>query len=362
MKIMKIIIAGGGTGGHIYPVISIAKTFIKNGEKVVLIGRKNSKEESIYKSNKFYIRVIESSMLELTPKKLIKFTYKVSKGVREAMHILKEENPDAVIGAGGYVSAPIVFAAMIKKVPFFLYEQNVVPGRTNRLFSKKSRKILLGFPDIYGLLDKKKAVFTGNPIRMEITNTARLEGLKFLNLDDKPTLLVFGGSGGARKINHIFSSIINKLLQKIDIQIIFITGKRDYPTIKREITTTSKNLRIIPYLERMEYAIAVSDLAVARAGAMTLTELTKKGVPAIIVPFPYARDDHQKKNALFLKNKGCIDLVEESSLSESLLLNKVVYYFSHPDIINTMKEKTKGIFPEDSAKIIYKIVKEQING
>lgn len=358
---MKIIIAGGGTGGHIYPVLAIAKTFAKNRDKVILIGRKNSKEEEIYKANKFYVRTIESSALEFTPKKVMKFVYKVAKGIDEGIHILNEEKPDAVIGAGGYVSAPLIFAAIMRNIPFFIYEQNIIPGRANRLFSKKSKKIFLGFPDRFHYFDSGKAVFTGNPIRKEIIETKRKEGLEFFNFSDKPVLLVFGGSGGAKNLNYIFSSIIDKLLLRINIQIIFITGKRDYPNIKK-IIKSHPDLRVIPYLERMEYALAASDFAITRAGAMTLTELAKKGVPAIAVPFPYARDDHQKKNALFLKSRGCIDLLEESKISGDILFNKIIYYFSHPDIINIMREKEKNVFPENSAEIMYKIVKEQING
>ncbi len=359
---MKIIIAGGGTGGHIYPTLAIAEAFTSNGDEVVLIGRENSNEEKIYEANKFYVRTIESSALEFTPGKLTKFIYKASKGIKEAMHILKEEKSDAVIGTGGYVSAPLVFAAMMKNIPFFIYEQNIIPGRANRLFSRRSKKIFLGFPDVFHYFDERKTVFAGNPVRKKIIETKREEGLEFFNFSDKPVLLVFGGSGGAKNLNYTFSSIIDKLLLEVDIQIIFITGNRDYPYIKNRIESTSGSLRVIPYLEKMEYAIAASHFALTRAGAMTLTELVKKGVPAIAVPFPYARDDHQKKNALFLKNRGCIDVLEESEISEDTLFNKIIYYFSHPDIINTMKEKEKNVFPQNSAEIIYKVVKEQTGG
>lgn len=359
---MKILIAGGGTGGHIYPVVSIAKTFIKNGDEVVLVGRENSKEENIYKSHKLYTRTMESAALEFSPKKFIKFVHKTSVGIKEAYRTLKEENIDTVIGAGGYVSAPIVFAAITKNIPIFLYEQNIVPGRANRLFAKKSKKIFIGFPDIYGFFDGEKTVFTGNPIRKEIADIKRKDALNFFKFDDNPTLLVLGGSGGAKKINDIFSNIIKKLLLKSsNIQIIFITGERDYQAIIKKNKALSPRVKIIPYLEEAEYAIGAADFAISRAGAMTLTELTRKGVPGIIIPYPHARDNHQEKNALFLKNKGCIDVIKESTLSENMLLNKIIYYLTHPDIIKTMKNNTEGIFPENSEEIMYDKVRGEIN-
>ncbi len=359
---MKILIAGGGTGGHIYPVVSIAKTFIKNGDEVVLVGRKNSKEENIYKAHKLCTRTIESAALEFSPKKFSKFVHKTSIGIKEAYRTLKEENIDAVIGAGGYVSAPIVFAAITKNIPVFLYEQNIVPGRANRLFAKKSKKIFMGFPDIYGFFDREKTVFTGNPMRKKIVDIKRKDALNFFKFDDKPTLLVLGGSGGAKKINDIFSNIIKKLLLKSsNIQIIFITGERDYQTITKKNKALSPRVKIIPYLEEAEYAIGAANFAVSRAGAMTLTELTRKGVPGIIIPYPHARDNHQEKNALFLKSKGCIDLIKESTLSENMLLNKIIYYLTHPDIIKTMKNNTEGIFPENSEELMYDKVRSEIN-
>lgn len=358
---MKILIAGGGTGGHIYPVVSIAKTFIKNGDEVVLVGRKNSKEENIYKTHKLYTRTMESAALEFSPKKFLKFVHKASIGIKEAYQTLREEKIDAVIGAGGYVSAPIVFAAITKNIPVFLYEQNIVPGRANRLFAKKSKQIFMGFPDIYGFFDTEKTVFSGNPVRKKITNIKRKDALNFFKFDDKPTLLVLGGSGGAKKINDVFSKIIKKLLLKSNIQIIFITGERDYQTIVKKNKALSQRVKIIPYLEEAEYAIGAANFSISRAGAMTLTELTKKGVPGIIIPYPHARDDHQEKNALFLKSKGCIELIKESTLSESILLNKIIYYLTHPDIIKTMKKNTEGIFPENSEEIMYDKIRSEIN-
>jgi UDP-N-acetylglucosamine--N-acetylmuramyl-(pentapeptide) pyrophosphoryl-undecaprenol N-acetylglucosamine transferase len=356
---MKIIIAAGGTGGHVYPAISVGKIFRSNGYEVVFVGRPGSFEELKFKEYGFKVININSSMFQF--KNFLKFALDNFRGFFEALSMISKERPEVVLGAGGYTSFPVIAASIVLGVPYFLYEQNIIPGRANQVLKWKSKKIFLGFPDVYGYF-RKKDIFSGNPIRFNIDSIDKDYALNFFELANKPTLLIFGGSSGARKINAIFLNIIEKLLSQVDIQIIFITGPKLFNEVLKIGEGFSKNLRILPYLENIELAYAISNFAVARGGAMTLTELVKSKVPGIIIPYPYARDNHQLKNALFLQNKGCIDVIDEKKLNEELLYQKLVYYFSHVDIIRKMKDNCSDIFPLRSEEIIYNTIKGILHG
>lgn len=356
---MKLLIAAGGTGGHVYPALSIAETFRNKGHYVLFAGRDNSFEKYVYENSGFQVLNIHSSLLEFAPLPLLRFSLNTARGIKDAFRILKKEKPDAVLGGGGYVSAPVLFAAFFLGIPYFIYEQNIIPGRTNRIFGRNARLIFTGFPDIYKFFDPDRTVFSGNPVRKKLLTTEKSEGLKYFGFSEKlPVLLVFGGSGGARAINEVFSNICEEFSLKTNVQIIFITGKRDFEEISKRVRMSDR-LKVLPYLEEMEFALSASDFAVSRAGAMTLTELALTETPGIVIPFPFARDNHQFKNALYLKNKGCVDIINQDELSEEVLLNKLVYYFSDISIIDKMK--CKNVFPRNSAEIIYKSVMEKIN-
>ncbi len=357
---MKLLIAAGGTGGHIYPALSIGKIFRSEGHKVMFAGRKGSLEEEVYKKSGFPVANIRSSLLDFSPGAIFKFFTRTAGGVKDAFKVLKSERPDAVLGGGGYVSAPILFAARLAGVPYFIYEQNIVPGRTNRIFGKYAKLIFTGFPDIYDFFDSRKTVFSGNPVRPEILKVKKSEGLAYFGFSkDFPVLLVFGGSGGASAINKTFSAICAEFVKLSKAQVIFITGKRDFPEIREKLNNI-KSVKVLPYLDKMEFAYAVSDIAVSRAGAMTLTELALTHTFGIVIPFPFARDNHQFKNALYLQERGCVDIIDQKRLSGNMLLNKLVYYLHNTAIID--KINCTGVFPADSAEIIYEHIMEKING
>ncbi len=357
---MKILIAAGGTGGHVYPAIAIAEAFKPEGINVIFVGRKDSFEESKYKEYGFPVAVVHASQFDFGLRKVVVFVFNLVRGIREALSILNIERPDAVIGGGGYVSAPVVFASMMKRIPYFLYEQNIIPGRTNRIFKNFSRKVFLGFPDEYNFFGNK-GFFTGNPLRKKITEKDKEKALAYFGFKNLPTLVVFGGSGGANRLNVVFSNVAQIILQKVGIQIVFITGEKWYDEIASKLNS-NPNMVILPFLEEMGLAYSVADFAITRAGAMTMTEIAYFKVPSLVIPFPFSRDDHQKKNALFILQYGCIDLLDEKILTEDVIVDKIVYYFNHLGIIEKMKENCKGIFPENSAELIVNFVKVDING
>lgn len=356
---MKVLIVAGGTGGHVYPAVAIGECFKKHIQEVIFVGRKSSFEEQKYDNYGFKQYSIIASQFNLDLKSTFLFIINFIRGVFESFKIIKNEKPNAIIGLGGYVSAPVVFAAIIMRIKLFLHEQNIVPGRTNRIFSKFAEKVFLGFPDENNFF-REKGIFTGNPLREIIKTKEESKALYFFNFDNhRPTLLVFGGSGGSNRLNIVFSKIAEEILNLVDINIIFITGEKFYDKIVQEFPQDHR-LKVFSYLEEMNLAYSISDLAVTRGGAMTLSELSFFGIPSVIIPFPFARDNHQLKNAQYLEKRGCLEIIEEKELTEEKLKNSVVYYFKHHDIIKKKSLSCINAFPWDSAELIYTEVSKSI--
>ena len=350
---MKVLIAGGGTGGHVYPLVPIAKEFVNNGHSVFFVGRKNSIEEKIVSSYGFPLRYVSAYQFNANFIDILKFIFYSIRGFFDGIYILRHERPDLILGGGGYVSLPVILSAILLRIPIFLYEQNIIPGRTNQIFSRFAKAIFLGFPDKNGYF-KEKAVFTGNPVRKEVLLKPKDEALKFFDLKDKFTLLIFGGSGGALKLNETVSSIIPSLLKE-DIQVVFITGSRFYGEFKDKIV--DEKLRVYPYLNEMWHAYAIASLAITRGGASTLAELVLNNVYSIVVPFPYARDNHQLENARYFESLGCVEVIEEKTLNPDELFNKILYFKNNPRIINTGCS-----YPNDAEVKIVKEILRYMNG
>jgi len=348
---MKVIIAGGGTGGHVYPLVPIAEEFKKNGDEVVFVGRKDKIEHKIFTSYGFPVEFVSAAQFDFNLKSIFKFVLNLVKGFFDALKIISKHKPDVILGAGGYVSLPVLVAGIVKKVPIFIYEQNIIPGRTNQFLGKFARLVFLGFP-VEEKFFKSKGIFVGNPVRKEVIGVDKEKALKFFNFEDKFTLLIFGGSGGAYKLNKIAYSILPEILTQ-DIQVIFITGERFFEEFKDKIS--HKNLRMLPYLNEMGFAYAVSSLAISRGGAMTLTELVLNGVYSIVVPFPYARDNHQYYNAKYFESFGCVEVIEEKNLTEKILLDRII---DIKDKINIMRRDCRNIYPKNSEVEIVRKIKE----
>lgn len=348
---MKILIAGGGTGGHIYPLIPIGEELRSRGHEVVLIGRRGSIEEKVVKDYKFKIEYVSASLFDFNIVKLFKFIVFSIRGFFDALRIINKIKPDKILGGGGYVSLPILLAGILYRVPIYLYEQNIIPGKTNLIFSRFARTVFLGFEDVNNKFGKK-GVFVGNPVRKEVINQDRKEALSFFNFADKFTLLAFGGSGGAYNLNKIIREAIPELLKE-DIQIIFITGNKFFQEFNN--LDNHQNLRVYPYLDKMGYAYAVSSIAVTRGGAMTLSELVLNDVYSIVVPFPYARDNHQFYNAKYFEKYGCVTVIEEKNLSKEILVKKIVDFKNYFHIINLECSKH---YPKDAEKRIADLLEE----
>ncbi len=344
---MRLILSGGGTGGHIYPALAIAEGIKKvlPTVEILYIGTQKGMESTIvpkagYEFKEIDITGIDRSSMLKASKTLIKFP----RSFIEARSIIKEFKPDIVLGTGGYVSFPVLMAATFFTCKTIIHEQNAVLGLANRNLAKRVDYTLLTFAEAGRNINAKKSIVTGLPVRPEILKVKRNQAKKELGLDDRFTLIAFGGSRGAASINRAMLDLIIRYKNDSNLQIIWITGNDGFDEIKKSLDNAlgldniKCKLLLLPYMFDIEKAFAASDLAVCRAGASTIAELSILGLPAILIPYPYAAENHQEKNARTLVNKNAVDMVIDEFLDGDTLHNKVEHLRHNPLILNTMKE------------------------
>ncbi|MFW6256803.1 MAG: undecaprenyldiphospho-muramoylpentapeptide beta-N-acetylglucosaminyltransferase [Bacillota bacterium] len=360
---MKILITGGGTGGHIYPALSAAKKLEDEGGEVLYVGSRESLESEIVTREEISFQGISVAPL---PRKinfsLFKAVLVSTAGFFQSLNIIRKFKPDVVFGTGGFVAGPVVLAGSILGARTLIHEQNIYPGITNKLLSYVVDKIALNFPGAIQYFPgraQKKFVVTGNPVREKIMTARYKEGIKQLNLDEhKKTVLAFGGSQGAESINRAMGEVCRQLAGNKDIQIIYITGQGKYDQVLESLgpVAESSNLHIKSYLHNIELAYAASDLVVCRAGATGLAEITVRGLPAILIPYPYASGNHQDFNARFLEDNQAALVISDSKLNGTLLLEKINKLLSDKNLLNKMAHNSKELgHPEALENIIEEI-------
>jgi UDP-N-acetylglucosamine--N-acetylmuramyl-(pentapeptide) pyrophosphoryl-undecaprenol N-acetylglucosamine transferase len=326
---LKIIISGGGTGGHIFPAIAIANAIkVMDPEAEILFVGANGRMEMEKVPEAGYKIVglnISGFQRRLTWKNLI-FPFKVIASLNKAKKIIIQFNPDVVVGVGGYASGPILRVASRKKIPTLIQEQNSYPGITNKILAKRVNCICVAYKGMDKFFPQNKIVLTGNPVRLDITeiSSKKEEALQLFGLQaEKKTILIVGGSLGARTINE---SIINNIdfLKEHNLQLIWQTGRYFYGTALNACQTTKEN-GIFPYsfISRMDLAYAAADLIISRAGAIAISELCLVGKPAILVPSPNVSEDHQTKNAMALTGNHAAILVKDIQAHISLVKTAV---------------------------------------
>ena len=325
---MRIIITGGGTGGHIYPGISLAREFQsrdKNNE-IIFVGTEHKMESEIIPQEGFRflglrVKGIERkfSLESLSALFLFLGSLFTSYG------IIKDFKPDLVIGTGGYVSGSVALVSSLLGIPTFIHEQNVIPGITNQFLSLTGKKVFTSFPESAGYFwRKERIVFSGNPIRKSIWQGNKEKIIKENNLDStKKTILVFGGSKGASTINKMVLHSLYLIEESIwlEWQVLIISGEEDFKNLTEKVTKSpfKETVRVLPYLHNIEDAYDLADLVVCRAGATTIAELSAKGIAAILIPYPYATGNHQLYNARFLESNLAALIIEEKELNREKL-------------------------------------------
>ncbi|ATW28507.1 undecaprenyldiphospho-muramoylpentapeptide beta-N-acetylglucosaminyltransferase [Candidatus Formimonas warabiya] len=351
---MRIIITGGGTGGHIYPALAIAKGLqnkIREAEILYVGTKKGLEAEIVPKAGLPFQTISVEGLSRPFSYRTLASVFKACKGCWEGWHILRAFRPHVVIGTGGYVCGPLVFAAATLGIPTLLHEQNAVPGLTNRILARLVDGICVTFEDSLKYFPAKEKVhLTGLPVRQEIMGMERLTGIKALGLSaNKTTIVVTGGSRGARSLNLAMSRAYGKLLQRDQVQFYHITGPGGYEEMLSFLAQENisldgrENLRIVPYLYEMEYALAAADIIVGRAGASFLSEIMLRGLPSVLVPYPYAAANHQEYNARSLEKKGAAKMVLDQELEQGKLFTALEEIINNVSLRAEMAEAAKGM-------------------
>ncbi|GAL74665.1 UDP-N-acetylglucosamine-N-acetylmuramyl-(pentapeptide) pyrophosphoryl-undecaprenol N-acetylglucosamine transferase [Nonlabens ulvanivorans] len=318
MKPYKFIISGGGTGGHIYPAIAIANECKRRWPdcEILFVGASNRMEMEKVPAAGYEIKGLWISGLQ---RKFtldnFAFPLKVTKSLWDARRIINKFKPTAAIGTGGYASGPLLQMASMKKIPSLIQEQNSYPGITNKLLSKKVQKICVASTGLDRFFPKEKIVLTGNPVRQDLLDidSKRVEALNHFDLDtSKKTLLILGGSLGARRINQLIDTQLENIAQ--DVQIIWQCGKFYYDQYKNK---EKESVQVHAFISRMDLAYSAADFIISRAGAGTISELCIVGKPVIFIPSPNVAEDHQTKNALAVVEKGAGLLVREVEIDQN---------------------------------------------
>ncbi len=353
---MKVLLSGGGTAGHINPALAAASHLAREkGADILFIGTKKGLESKLVPDAGWPIRYIEVSGLirRLTLKNLTVARQFVT-AIGHAKKMIREFGPDVVIGTGGYVCAPVLFAAHALKIPTVIHEQNVIPGVTVKMAAGLSDSICISFPETTGYLKPacaKKCVLTGNPIREEMLQIDRSAARRRLGLDERPFIVAFGGSLGASRLNDAVVGLLNTA-DTGRFQFMLGTGQRFYAQVCGQIKKQDDAIRIVPYIEHMDLVMAAADVVIGRAGALTVSELCALGKPAILIPSPNVAHDHQTYNAKSMEKAGGALVIPDGELNEKRLYDAILSIIEHPARAAVMAEKAKSAGITDGAKRI----------
>ena len=357
---MRVIVVAGGTGGHIYPAVAIINK-IKEKEKnckILYIGTTDRMEKDVIPKLGIDFKGIEMSGLN---RKNVFSNIKVfkmfKKAIKEARKIILDFEPDVVVGAGGYITAPVLYAAHKLNIPILIHEQNSIPGVSNKFISSFCDKICVSLPNSLELFDKKKVVYTGNPRSEEIIKVKKKNKEKIGFDPNKKLVVIVMGSLGSTTMTTKLKELIPEFNNK-NYQVLVITGKKyydDYNDVK-----TPDNVKILPYMDDLINLLKDTDLIVSRAGASTIAEITAIGLPAILVPSPYVTANHQYKNAKELEDKGACKIVTEEDFSKDKIIMEIDKIFDNIDSYNEMKENSRKLGVDDSASRIYEEIRKII--
>jgi len=366
---MKALITGGGTGGHIYPALSVADKLSEKDWEIEYVGNTDSLEEDIIDGTDYEFHSVQVLPLPRSLNfDLFKSIFISLKAVITSYKLIKKIKPDVVFGTGGYVTGPVLLAAYLNRIPTVIHEQNIYPGITNKLLAFFVNKIAVNNIEAARYFTgkaKNKIIETGNPIRSEIINTSKEEGIKKLGLKDEyKTLFIMGGSQGSETINKALVDAIDDVMNIDKLQIILITGKNNYEDVVNQLKDKTKKyekrLMIMPYLNNIEWAYAAADLIIYRAGATGIAEITGRGLPAILIPFPYSAEGHQEVNAKFMEENGAAVMVDDEKFDGDVLFKLVNEIFADEKRLSEMGKKSKKLSKLKASQNIVEIIENQV--
>lgn len=362
---MKVIFAGGGTGGHINPAISIAD-YVKlreNNFEALFVGTKKGLETKLVPKAGYDIKYIDvEGFSRKNMLKNVKIGMKLFKAVSECKKLIKQFKPDCIVCTGGYVSGPVVMAAGALGVPALIHEQNVFPGLTVKGAEKYVKYLAVSFDEtVNEMKHKEKCVVTGNPIREEILNADYKKARAKLGIK-RPFVLIFGGSLGADRINNTVIDILDRLSKDNKIELLFGTGDRNYQkitdTIKEKGIKLNDHIKVVPYINNMADVMAAADLVVARSGAITVSEIAALGRPSILIPSPNVVRNHQEQNAREFEKNGAAAVITEAELTPDVLYDKINSMIGDKEGMKNMSESLKKMAKTDALDRLYDLVKD----
>lgn len=363
---MRILIAAGGSGGHIFPAVALARTLKeKDGSlNIKFVGSNKALDRRIFEKEGFGYSLLSANKLpyKLTPQVILFFVRSAFDLVR-SFFIIVSYRPDVVIGFGGYVSCHIIFFAYLFRIPKIVHEQNAVPGRANKILFRLADSIAISFEETrryIGGPDRKKIIFTGNPIRPEMFGADRAHAIKSFGLEEgKFTILVIGGSQGAHFLNETFINTLSTFDERIrsSLQVIHLTGLKDYEWALGAYGGLGLVNRVYSFIDRIEEAYSASDLVITRSGASAIFEIASFGKPMILVPYPFAMS-HQSENARVFSEKGAAIEIEERVLTARTFKDNILGLLNDRSRLNKLAESAKGLsVPEASGRLAGQVLR-----
>ncbi|MCA9765837.1 MAG: undecaprenyldiphospho-muramoylpentapeptide beta-N-acetylglucosaminyltransferase [Carnobacterium sp.] len=363
---MKIILSGGGTGGHIYPALALIKRMkqLDPSTEVLYIGTEKGLESKIVRNAGILFKSIEiqgfKRSLSISNFKTIQLFIT---SIKKSKKLIKDFQPDVVIGTGGYVCAPVIYAASKLTIPTIIHEQNSVAGITNKFLARYVTKIAVCFEEAKNEFSSysEKVNYIGNPRAQEVVGAKPSTILENYHLiADQPTVLIFGGSRGAKILNEAFLEAL-PILKNKGYQVLFATGEIHYRSLKKQVESSLKNsssISVVPYIENMPAVFANVELVVSRSGATTLAELTALGLPSILIPSPYVTNDHQTRNAESLTNRGAAKMIAERQLNGESLIESIDELMLNKELRGNMADAAKKLGLPKAADHLIQLIKE----
>ena len=352
---MKFIISGGGTGGHIFPAVAIANEIRRRqpDADILFVGANGRMEMTRVPEAGYDIVGLDITGFQrrLTPQNIL-FPVRVLRSVRKAGKLIQEFRPDAVVGVGGYASAPVLLAATSRNIPSLIQEQNSYAGLVNKLLGRRVSKICVAYEGMEKFFPAAKIVLTGNPVRAEIAYGSHAEAQQFFGLDPaKKTLLVIGGSLGARTLNLATAAALPRL-REAGAQLLWQTGKLYYPEAQAQAAPyAADHLQALEFIRRMDLAYAAADVVISRAGALSVSELCLTGKASVLVPSPNVAEDHQTKNALALVGQGAAVLITDAHAPERLY-DEALRLLADPARQQQLSVRVRGLARPDATEDI----------
>lgn len=360
-------ITGGGTGGHIYPAIAICDALKKDPEtkEIYYVGNPDNLEYEITKKLGYkFLPIKISGMPRKFGFKAIFWFFQLQFAIFKALFYIKKYRPDAVFGTGGYVSAPALFAGGLDGTPYMIHDCDAQPGIVSKYIAPSARCVSVAFESSRQFLMSDKVHVNGNPIREEFKTLTKDEARANLGLYNKTTLCIMGGSQGAKSVNDASVKILEKLSKEYNLQIIFQTGKRNYEKVYFKLKEiypdfeNDKNIILKPYFDDMVSVLKASDIAVSRAGSLSISELCACGIAAVLIPYPHAAADHQRKNARFMEEKHAALYLEDADITKDTLLIAIEQLLDNPERLKTIRKNAFSMAKLDATKNII----EQLKG